>query len=401
MDSGSTIDNGPTSKVKKVVIDGKTHAIKIMYLRTRDEAKIQREIKIHRFLKSKRIVRFIKSFQNPDSYSILMDFEPFCLHTLIHNALGLSPQIVHMLFVQLIDALKFIHSKNICHRDIKPENLLVSYSGNLKLADFGYSTVLRQDSEPIRCTGTAGSYQYMAPEVFRRDYDGSAADVWSAGITLINMFTAKLPWDSAVPSDKLYTQYLEAKLHYYEPFSQIRKSTVQLIENMLAVESKRYTLSDICKDQWFSQSNQLLDSKNDCTDSSFLVGIYTVEQENLYSQPERARPAANEKYISSSMPHQTTSFPVFYRSYINGNEDDVLKFFEQKFAQLKIGYETCDNIICFSTTDTQRNKLVGQLSVHQMSKRCLVTIKKTQGNSVEFKKMVVCLETLIEKNRKK
>ena len=45
------------------------------------------------------------------------------------------------LFSQLLSALEYIHDKSVAHRDLKPQNLLLDHQGNLKLSDFGLSTV--------------------------------------------------------------------------------------------------------------------------------------------------------------------------------------------------------------------------------------------------------------------
>lgn len=97
-------------------------------------------------------------------------------------------------------ALVHCQEKNVIHRDIKPQNILVSSKGDYKLGDFGVAKV----SEKTTAGTIAGTYEYMAPEVFRGESYNSTADIYSLGIVMYWMMNNKrtpfLPLPPAIPS---------------------------------------------------------------------------------------------------------------------------------------------------------------------------------------------------------
>jgi serine/threonine-protein kinase HSL1 (negative regulator of Swe1 kinase) len=98
-------------------------------------------------------------------------------------------------FRQILSAIGFCHSFNICHRDLKPENILVNKSGNIKIADFGMAAL--QQSPEHRLQTSCGSPHYAAPEVIRAGpYRGNKVDIWSIGIILFAELSGFLPFDN-------------------------------------------------------------------------------------------------------------------------------------------------------------------------------------------------------------
>jgi carbon catabolite-derepressing protein kinase len=81
----------------------------------------------------------------------------------------------------------------VSHRDLKPDNILIDNNKNIKIADFGLSSII--------CDGQAmltscGSPNYAAPEIIDgQPYDGKAIDIWSCGIILYACLTGTLPFD--------------------------------------------------------------------------------------------------------------------------------------------------------------------------------------------------------------
>jgi serine/threonine-protein kinase HSL1 (negative regulator of Swe1 kinase) len=97
-------------------------------------------------------------------------------------------------FRQVLSAIGYCHSFNICHRDLKPENILLNREGNVKIADFGMAAL--QQNPDHRLQTSCGSPHYAAPEVIRPGpYKGDKVDIWSMGIILFATLAGYLPFD--------------------------------------------------------------------------------------------------------------------------------------------------------------------------------------------------------------
>ena len=94
---------------------------------------------------------------------------------------------------QMCDVLGFLHSQGMCHRDIKPQNIMIDNQLNIKLADFGFVSKTPVDKH----RSYKGTRIYIAPEMQRvldkkqKHYDGRKVDVFSLGITLLQLVTGK------------------------------------------------------------------------------------------------------------------------------------------------------------------------------------------------------------------
>lgn len=88
-------------------------------------------------------------------------------------------------------ALSFLHREHRLHRDIKSDNILVNLEGNVKIADFGFAISLT--CEQAKRTSVVGTPYWMAPELIRgQEYDVKV-DIWSLGITAIEMAEGEPP----------------------------------------------------------------------------------------------------------------------------------------------------------------------------------------------------------------
>jgi len=113
----------------------------------------------------------------------------------------------------VISALEYLHTElQVIHRDVKPSNILINRSGDVKMCDFGISGYL---VDSVAKTIDAGCKPYMAPE--RIDPKGDPgnydvkSDVWSFGISMIEISTGEFPYQSwKTPFEQLRQVVMEA-----------------------------------------------------------------------------------------------------------------------------------------------------------------------------------------------
>ena len=149
--------------------------------------------------------RTLASLLHPNIISVL-DYgfddkqNPFFTMDLLDNASTIlaygqdksEPEKV-MLLVQTLQALIYLHRRDILHRDLKPANVLVTEQGIVKVLDFGLS------AKSERASGTAGTLAYMAPEVLREQPISRATDLYSVGMIAYELFIGKYPFKARNP----------------------------------------------------------------------------------------------------------------------------------------------------------------------------------------------------------
>lgn len=106
--------------------------------------KVMQEVYILKKIRHHNVVHFYETFET-DKY-ILMVME-LCgggdLLNYVRKRRRLKEDLAKYFFRQIIEALNYIHHKNIVHRDIKLDNILLDHHGNVKICDFGVSKLVR------------------------------------------------------------------------------------------------------------------------------------------------------------------------------------------------------------------------------------------------------------------
>ncbi|EAY06038.1 CAMK family protein kinase [Trichomonas vaginalis G3] len=157
------------------------------------DIRFENEIRINQQLHHPGIVSLYDLLKDETNYYIIMEFCPngeLFSHVVDKGRLD---EIEAKIFIsQILFALQYVHSLNICHRDLKPENLLLDQGGMVKISDFGLSRFVGVNG---LVNTPCGSPCYASPEcVSGHPYDGRKSDIWSCGVIAYAILTGQLPW---------------------------------------------------------------------------------------------------------------------------------------------------------------------------------------------------------------
>uniref|UniRef100_A0A8C1PAA2 mitogen-activated protein kinase kinase n=1 Tax=Cyprinus carpio TaxID=7962 RepID=A0A8C1PAA2_CYPCA len=129
----------------------------------------------------------------------LMDTSLDKFYKQVHEkGMTIPEDILGKITVSIVKALEHLHSNlSVIHRDVKPSNVLINMQGQVKMCDFGISGYL---VDSVAKTMDAGCKPYMAPERINPETNQKGynvkSDIWSLGITMIELAILRFPYDS-------------------------------------------------------------------------------------------------------------------------------------------------------------------------------------------------------------
>lgn len=156
--------------------------------------RFRREAQSAASLSHSNVVSIYDVGQEEDVHYIVMEYiEGQNLNEIIKERAPLQVEEAVRIATQICDALGHAHHNQIIHRDIKPHNILIGRNGRVKVTDFGIARAVT--STTITQTGSVvGSVHYFSPEHAKGVVTGEKSDLYSLGIVLYQMLTARLPF---------------------------------------------------------------------------------------------------------------------------------------------------------------------------------------------------------------
>ena len=255
-DEIKTIGSGSFGKVylSKNILDNKIYAIKHMdknkLIKLLHSLKgIYHEIDIQSRIEHENIIKILYAYEDKESFDLVMEYaQNGNLFHYIRKNNGLNELQSFQLFIQVVNAVNFLHKNDLIHRDIKPENILLFNKKKeknnflVKLCDFGWCVKLDGETRKTFC----GTTEYMSPELIEHRGYNKEIDVWSLGILLYEMIHGYSPFRPNKPKFNEKDVFENIKKHNLKFGKKVSERCKNLIYNLLAFnKNKRYKVEDI------------------------------------------------------------------------------------------------------------------------------------------------------------
>lgn len=164
------------------------------------------EISILSRLRHPNVILFLGACTKPPRLSMVTEYmEMGSLYYLIHlsgQKKKLSWRRRLKMLRDICRGLMCIHRMKIVHRDLKSANCLVNKHWTVKICDFGLSRVMTES--PMRDSSSAGTPEWMAPELIRNEPFSEKCDIFSLGVLMWELCTLNRPWEGVPPERVVY-----------------------------------------------------------------------------------------------------------------------------------------------------------------------------------------------------
>ncbi|MCH7755946.1 serine/threonine protein kinase [candidate division KSB1 bacterium] len=214
----------------------------------------------------------------------------------------IPPDLAWFILFETAKGLQAAHHKNILHKDVKPANILISHTGDVKLADFGLAD-LRQSSIPETVEEIKGTLGYFSPEQILGESQEKYSDVFSLGATFYEMLSGTPAFFGKTPDAYFKAILNDEPLGYLQNDQQIPDRLIGICGKMLAKKpADRYqNCDDLLRDlKDFRKAQKLLVSSNELASYLRNPKSYSPKALNLDTEKVRIKRTINYRTYSAA-----------------------------------------------------------------------------------------------------
>lgn len=329
-----------------------------------DNEYLIKEFKILRELDHPHILKCYEVFENENNYYISTEYCPQgSLFSEIVKLKRFTEFQASEIIRQILSALLYCHKNQIVHRDIKPENIFLIESDppHIKLGDFGNSIEFTNES---RLQGCFGSAYYMAPEIFKGDYD-EKCDMWSVGIILFILITGKAPYPGKTNQEIL---------------KHVKSSPFKLTKNLVKMFTLRAT--DLLKQLLQIDPKSRISAENALSH----IWISKIKEDKRKNKEIIINQLRN--FHNQSMLRQAVH--VFITSQISS--DMEMKHFKKCFEELDLN---ADGRISFDELKQEYTKVMPKEEAETIASQVIERVDLDMNGEIDYTEfLAVCSERM-------
>lgn len=388
------IGRGSYASVYKAINreDGKIYAIKKIPM-TSESTYLINEIKIMSECEHDNIVRYLGSDCSDKEVSIVMEYcrGGSVKDVMKHLNCTLNYKQILVVLRDVLEGIKYLHSKGKIHRDVKAANILLHEDGFAKLGDFGVSEP--SDTSTMK-QSIIGTLLWLPPEVINHSIEpqySSVIDIWSLGITIIEMADGQPPYseidqgaalreiaDLSKPSPSFrdpsqWPELEEFLVLCLEKQAAGRREAKELLEHRIFADPDNLPsgeISSLVRKVCFSSARSTELESDLCRKSESLL-IDICNQFAIYK--DRRRKVVKVDKMTESLRSLEESFKRTQVVVKRGNDDIEKLSTERKFLKGKIVELNCER-------DVLKSKLGDGRSRRESIKKQILTIENKREN---------------------
>ncbi|CAM9092808.1 unnamed protein product [Chrysoparadoxa australica] len=241
---------------------------------------LKNEVELLRTLDHPNIVRAYEVIESPEGLHLVMEL---CTGGDLSARIPYTESEAARAVRQMLSAILYLHSRNICHRDLKPENVLWEHSGpdaQLKLIDFGISRTFMRG---VNMTERVGTCYTMAPEVLEGDYT-EKADLWSIGAIAFHLIAGAPAFEAE--DETVTMRRLLAVAYFWPREMKVSSEAKMFVYNLLKYDPrKRWTTEMALQSDWIKHCAESIAEINSSRKKSINVKmVNSMKQYSSYGQ---------------------------------------------------------------------------------------------------------------------